>query len=167
MNIGFLDFNSHDVGFPAYTIQEHNVISTSVQRLGIRLHSNIKILIIRTPEKFVVITLKFEQGGFIIRVAADGTANIVDSDQTAPLEAVWPGSALFALPYLSENLGSLRYFRCMDLSCLFDLKSYFPVNTIKVIWSWSVNLHILFLFRLRPPKAKKNICVCFRFPNPT
>ena len=37
---------------------------------------------------------------------ADGMANSVDPDQTAPLGAVWSGSALFA--YLSENLGSLR-----------------------------------------------------------
>ena len=31
------------------------------------------------------------------------------SDQTAPLGAVWSGSAFFAQAYLSENLGSLRY----------------------------------------------------------
>ena len=36
------------------------------------------------------------------------TSNSVDPDQTAPLGAVWSGSALFAQPYLSENLGSLR-----------------------------------------------------------
>ena len=40
---------------------------------------------------------------------ADGMANSVDPDQTAPLGAVWSGSALFAQTYLSENLGSLRY----------------------------------------------------------
>ena len=40
---------------------------------------------------------------------ADGMANSVDPDQTAPLGAVWSGSALFAQAYLSENLGSLRY----------------------------------------------------------
>ena len=39
---------------------------------------------------------------------ADGMANCVDPDQTAPLGAVWSGSALFAQAYLSENLGSLR-----------------------------------------------------------
>ena len=46
---------------------------------------------------------------------ADGMANSVDpdqtaprTDQTAPLGAVWSGSALFAQAYLSENLGSLR-----------------------------------------------------------
>ena len=33
--------------------------------------------------------------------------NSVDPDQTAPLGAVWSGSALFAQTYLSENLGSL------------------------------------------------------------
>ena len=36
-------------------------------------------------------------------------ANSVDPDQTAPLGAVWSGSALFAQTYQSENLGSLRY----------------------------------------------------------
>ena len=41
---------------------------------------------------------------------ADGMASSVDPDQTAPLGAVWSGSALFAQTYLSENLGSLRYF---------------------------------------------------------
>ena len=40
---------------------------------------------------------------------AAGIANSVDPDQTAPLGAVWSGSALFAQTYLSENLGSLRY----------------------------------------------------------
>ena len=34
---------------------------------------------------------------------ADGMANSVDPDQTAPIEAVWSGSALFAQAYLSEN----------------------------------------------------------------
>ena len=36
-------------------------------------------------------------------------ANSVDLDQTAPLAAVWYGSALFVQAYLSENLGSLWY----------------------------------------------------------
>ena len=39
---------------------------------------------------------------------ADGMANSVDPDQTAPLGAVWSGSALFAQTCLSENLGKLR-----------------------------------------------------------
>ena len=39
---------------------------------------------------------------------ADRMANSVDPDQTAPLGAVWSGSALFAQVYLSENLGLLR-----------------------------------------------------------
>ena len=38
----------------------------------------------------------------------DRIANSVDPDQTAPLEAVWFGSALFAQTFLSENLGTLR-----------------------------------------------------------
>ena len=32
----------------------------------------------------------------------------VDPDQTAPLGAVWSGSALFAQTCLSENLGTLQ-----------------------------------------------------------
>ena len=36
-------------------------------------------------------------------------ANSVDPDQSAPLGAVWSGSALFAQTCLSENLGTLRY----------------------------------------------------------
>ena len=40
---------------------------------------------------------------------ADGMANSVDPNQTAPLGAVLSGSALFAQAYLSENLGSIRY----------------------------------------------------------
>ena len=39
---------------------------------------------------------------------ADGMANSADPDQTAPVGAVWSGSALFAQAYLSENLGPLR-----------------------------------------------------------
>ena len=39
----------------------------------------------------------------------DRMANSVDPDQTAPLGAVWSGSALFAQAYLSENLGSFWY----------------------------------------------------------
>ena len=40
---------------------------------------------------------------------AEGMANSVDPDQTAPLGAVWAGSVLFAQTRLSENLGTLRY----------------------------------------------------------
>ena len=40
---------------------------------------------------------------------AEGIENSVDPDQTAPLGAVWSGSALFAQTCLSENLGTLEY----------------------------------------------------------
>ena len=40
---------------------------------------------------------------------ADRMANSVDPDQTAPLGAVWSGPTMFALAYLSINLGSLGY----------------------------------------------------------
>ena len=39
---------------------------------------------------------------------ADGMANSVDPDQTAPVGAVWSGSTLFAQASLSENLGTLQ-----------------------------------------------------------
>ena len=66
---------------------------------------------------------------------ADGMANSVDpdqtapSDQTAPLGAVWSVSSLFAQAYLSENLGSLRYNRYKwtqtnRLSWLLIVKNY-------------------------------------------
>ena len=48
---------------------------------------------------------------------AEGIANSVDPDQTAPLGAVWSGSALFAQASLSENLGSLRKTQ-ISLHCI-------------------------------------------------
>ena len=39
---------------------------------------------------------------------ADRMANSVDTDQTAPKEAVWSGSTLFAQTCLSENLEPLQ-----------------------------------------------------------
>ena len=53
---------------------------------------------------------------------ADGNANSVDPDQTAPLEAVWSESALFAQTSLSENLGSLRYFKIFKHYCKQSVK---------------------------------------------
>ena len=57
---------------------------------------------------------------------ADGMANSVDPDQTAPLGAVWSGSALFAQAYLSENLGSLRYSRALNLFLITNVKDTVP-----------------------------------------
>ena len=98
---------------------KHHIKSNMVQILGwlqqffgCQNFSGLYSTIIRTTEKFVIITLKFELCGSTIRVMspndADGMANSVDPDQTAPLGAVWSRSALFAQAYLSENLGSLR-----------------------------------------------------------
>ena len=52
----------------------------------------------------------------------DRMANSVEPepDQTAPLGAVWSGSALFALAYLSENLGSF-YFGNLTCQIVFML----------------------------------------------
>ena len=75
------------------------------------VQSNVNFLIIWTPKTFVVIT-KIWTMWLYHRVMspneADGMANSVDPDQTAPVGAVWSGSALFAQAYLSKNLGSLR-----------------------------------------------------------
>ena len=73
--------------------------------------NTVKFLNFGTPENFAVIYLKFEQRGqslgyFVKMMQMD--ANSEDPDQTAPLGAVWSGSALFAFNHLSENLGSLR-----------------------------------------------------------
>ena len=59
---------------------------------------------------------------------ADGMANSVDPDQTAPLGAVWSGSALFAQAYLSEILGSLRYSKFSGVQTF----RIFTVNIISV-----------------------------------
>ena len=67
---------------------------------------------------------------------ADGMANSVDPDQTAPLGAVWSGSALFAQAYLSENFGSLRYVLSM-ISSVFYAEVYM-CQALNSLWS-SVN----------------------------
>ena len=81
-----------------------------------------KFLNIRTPKKNVVITLKFELCGSTIRVMspndADGMANSVDPDQTAPL--IWvcivcPGISvrklrIITVPSLQKQLFQLSYF---------------------------------------------------------
>ena len=63
---------------------------------------------ISDTRKFAVITLKVEQDGFSLMHPndAEGIANSVDPDQTAPLGAVWSGSVLFAQTCRSENLGT-------------------------------------------------------------
>ena len=74
--------------------------------------STLKFLNFRMPENFAVIYLKFKQKAQNLRFfcqKCNGIANSEDPDQTAPLGAVWSGSALFAQTYMSENLGSLRY----------------------------------------------------------
>ena len=63
---------------------------------------------------------------------ADGIANSVDPDQTAPLGAVWSGSALFAQAYLSENLGSLRYTQ-MEFGLLVQRLNSVQTNMVVLI----------------------------------
>ena len=56
----------------------------------------------------------------------EGTANSVDPDQTAPLGAVWSGSALFAQTCLSKNLGTLwrTNLEIQEHSMLYKLSPY-------------------------------------------
>ena len=76
---------------------------------------------------------------------ADGMANSVDPDQTAPLGAVWSGSALFAQTYLSENLGSLRYFlnHRFDLCLIFYLKGSQAFNHLDSYQSWLMKYKLI------------------------
>ena len=46
---------------------------------------------------------------------ADGMANSVDPEQTAPLGAVRSGSALFAQAYLFENSRTITVFKTRDV----------------------------------------------------
>ena len=70
---------------------------------------------------------------------ADGMANSVDPDQTAhqtaPIGAVWSGSALFAQAYLSENLGSLRYSEKKCSTILTEQSLKMSPHTVK---SWKI-----------------------------
>ena len=70
--------------------------------------SDTKIFCCKLPK----IQTKKPNLGVFCQNSAKGIANSEDPDQTAPLGAVWSGSALFAQTYLSENLGSLRVWSC-------------------------------------------------------
>ena len=78
-----------------------------------------------TPDKFAVITLKFEQGSVYQKVTSPkaeyGQANSVDPDQSdlGPRGAVRSGSTLFAQTGLSENLGTSQ---CINFLSFFFVK---------------------------------------------
>ena len=74
---------------------------------------------------------------------ADGMANSLDPDQTAPLGAVWSGSALFAQAYLSENLGSLQYVFDSFQDYLTWTETKQIVNLVRRIWWWTNSVHCL------------------------
>ena len=62
---------------------------------------------------------------------ADGMANSVDPDQTAPLGAVWSGSTLFAQTCPSENLGYWKltpYYRMITLMQFVNCHTNYPSN---------------------------------------
>ena len=57
---------------------------------------------------------------------ADKMAKSVEPDQTAPLGAVWSGSALFAQSYLSQNL---NFYDTRNLNvCYFQVHYLFGGN---------------------------------------
>ena len=66
-------------------------------------------------ENFPVIYLKFRKKRPNLRVFrqkdANEIANSGDPDKTAPLGAVWSGSALFAQTYLSENFWIITVYQ--------------------------------------------------------
>ena len=72
---------------------------------------------------------------------ADVMANSVDPDQTAPLGAVWFGSALFAQAYLSENLGSFYGSFTMKLCFQNNGVDPGPVRS-RLIWVCAVCLEL-------------------------
>ena len=59
---------------------------------------------------------------------AEGIANSVDPDQTAPLGTVWSGSALFAQTCLSEKWGTLRYILTQNINIF--IKPIFGIQQI-------------------------------------
>ena len=75
--------------------------------------TTVNLLNIRTPQKIHCNHSKIWSMWLYHRVmspnSTDRMANSVDPDQTAPLGAVWSGSALFTQTCLSENLWKLRY----------------------------------------------------------
>ena len=88
--------------------------------------NTIKFLKFGHPEKFAVIILKVEQRGFTIAKCVpkdvDGIANSVDPDQTAPR----------GLPYLSENLGTIRYAQfCSDRAWSCKSCKHFSTKVVK------------------------------------
>ena len=73
---------------------------------------------------------------------ADGMANSVNLDHTAPLRAVWSGSALFAQAYMSENLGSLRYTSSGSIPFFIPTSSESPIF-LKPLWH--INISVSFM----------------------
>ena len=135
--------------------------------------NSVKILKIRTPEKNycncpkIWLLLVFQR---VMRPKnADAMANIVDPDQTAPplvfpdpfvrklriIMVSWSLSAVSGPVLALSELGlcviiEAKYCLWMEIMrfCLFVLRFYSSVNTIKVMSSWTVNQSSLFLGRL-------------------
>ena len=83
-------------------------------------NATVNFLNIRTPKNICCNHSKIWTMWLYHRVMslndADGMANSVDPDQTAPLGAVWSGSALFAQAYLSDHYGiSRNNKKCFDI----------------------------------------------------
>ena len=103
----------------------------------------------------------------------DRIVNSIDPDQTTFSQAVWSGSTLFALTFLSKNLGSLRYmiFSQHRFICLFV--GYWPYASAS-IWfreiSWSAASLLIFLI-LNPswninPHLPNGLFHPYQWPSP-
>ena len=97
---------------------------------------------------------------------ADGMANSVDPDQTAPLGAVWSGSALFAQAYLSENLGSLRYDGYMeDIQIFVMIMTFISSSEVKkyVFHEWQIYEWNIIIFTSQGYIHDKNLNFSFYY----
>ena len=106
------EYPKHDILWR--TIEIILKLSSNILLICSSLRVTVKILKIRIPVKFAIITLKFEQYGFNTE---HSIRNVQMEWQTVQTRirllrgAVWFRSALFAESCLSENLGSLRYLQ--------------------------------------------------------
>ena len=88
---------------------------------------------------------------------ADGMANSVDPDQTAPLGAVWSGSALFAQAYLPRTYDHYGKLDNIGIySFLFTLYAQYQIlQIVYVCYEAKHKPHVNFLFLIFQVKHQK------------
>ena len=141
-----------------------------------RLIFTVKILKIQTPENIAVNTLIWTRWLYhrvLHPKAADRMANSVDPDQTAPLEAVWSGSTLFAQACLSKNLGTLStcipFVHLQSISpavCALSSKtnkSYICGASSKFV-SLSIPSWQILTAHAQPFRRARNLAFCLKVP---